>query len=91
MEDSLTCLGAAVGHHTEIGQAQLLGDLADGLKALGHHSGVFRGDLAAGGHMLLGDHQEVGGCLRVDVIEGVDGFVLINLLRGDVPCDELAE
>ena len=41
--------------------------------------------------MLLGDDQEVGGGLGVDVVEGVDQLVLVDFFGGDVPGDDLAE
>ena len=77
-------LRAAVGYHPEVGDAQLLGDLGDHLKAVSHHSGVLRGDLPAGADVDLGDHQEVGGRLGVDVVKGVDG-VSYTLLDGISP------
>ena len=80
-------LRAAVGYHPEVGDAQLLGDLGDHLKAVSHHSGVLRGDLPAGADVDLGDHQEVGGRLGVDVVKGVDGVptacaVVFNTIFG---------
>ena len=59
--DGLSGLLAAVGYHPEIGDAHLLGHLGDDGKGMGHHTGVVRGDLAAGADMLLGDDQEVVG------------------------------
>ena len=43
------------------------------------------------GDVLLGDHQHMGGCLGIDVAEGVDLLVLVNLGGGDVTGDDLAE
>lgn len=91
VEHALSRLLPAVGDYAEVGEAQLLGHFGDDLEAVGHHGGVLRGDLPAGLHVGLGDHQEVGGGLGVDVVEGVHLVVLIDLFRGDLPCDDLAE
>ena len=84
VEDALSRLLPAVGHHAEVGDALLLGDLADDLEAVGHHGRVFRGNGPAGLDVGLGDHQKVRGGLGVDVIEGIDLVILIDLLGGDL-------
>ena len=43
------------------------------------------------GHMRLGDHEEVHRGDRVDVVEGEDVLVLVDLLRGDLAAHDLAE
>ena len=84
VEDALSRLLPAVGHHAEVGDALLLGDLADDLEAVGHHGRVFRGDGTAGLDVGLGDHQKVCGGLGIDVVEGIDLVILIDLLGGDL-------
>ena len=84
VEDALSRLFPAVGHHAEVGDALLLGDLADDLEAVGHHGRVFRGDGAAGLDVGLGDHQKVRGGLGVDVIAGIGLVILIAGLGGDL-------
>ena len=81
----------AVGHHPEIGNAQLMGHLGDGLKAVAHQVGVPLGNLPAGGHVGLGDDQEVDGSLGVDVIKGVAEIILVHLVGGDLPFYDLTE
>mgnify|MGYP006927295151 CR=1 FL=1 len=63
----------------------------DDLKGVGHHGGIFRGDLPAGADVGLGDDQEMGGRLGVDVVKGVHQLVLVDLVGGDLPRRDLAE
>ena len=41
--------------------------------------------------MGLGDDQEMGGRLGVDVVKGVHQLVLVNLVGGDLPRRDFAE
>ena len=41
--------------------------------------------------MGLWDHQEVGGRLGIDVIEGIHRVVLVHLVAGDLPGHDLAK
>lgn len=41
--------------------------------------------------MFLGDDEDVGGGLRVDVFEGEDVVVLVDFFGGNFPCDDAAE
>ena len=87
----LARLRPAVGHHPEIGNALLPGHLGNDLKGVGHHGGVVRRNLPAGAEVGLGNHQEVGGRLGVDVLKGVDQLVLIDLVGRDLARRDLAE
>ena len=49
------------------------------------------GDLCHGRDMQLGHHQEMHWRPRVDVVEGENFFVLINLLGRDLARDDFAE
>ena len=60
MEHALPRLLSTVGDHPELGNAQVLGDLGNHLKAVGHHGGIFRRNLPAGCNVGLGNHQEMG-------------------------------
>ena len=91
VENALSRLLPAVGHHAEIGDALLLGDFTDDLEAVGHHSGVFGGNRPAGLDVSLGNHQEVRGSLGVNVVEGIDLVILIDLLGGNLSPRDLAE
>ena len=87
----LAGLLAAVGHHTVAFPAMLGADAGDGGEDMGHHPGIFRGDLGRGGDVLLGDDQEVGGRLRIEIIEGEDLIILVQLVRWDLAGCDLAE
>ena len=88
MLDALAAVIAAVGDHTEtVVQSLGLGNLGNHFENVGHHSGILGSDAGAAVDMGLGDHQNVGGSLRGDIPEGVDGFVLVNLGGRDVACD----
>lgn len=80
----LPCVFATVRHHSETINAQLLGDLGDDCENMGNHCVVLLGDGSAGGNVNLGNHQEVGGCLGVDVVEGVAEGVLVHLVGGNL-------
>ena len=84
---------ADVGDHavTGLGKAQLLRQLGDDLKDMGHHSTVFLRNSGDGGDVGLGYHQEMGGCLGSDVIEGVAHIVLVDLAAGDLTGDDFTE
>src|SRR3954468_23196515 len=42
-------------------------------------------------HVFFGDDQHVRGRLRIDVLEGEGSLVFVDLLRGDLAGDDLAE
>ena len=82
----------AVGDHpVAVFQALGPGNLGNDRENMGNHSAVFGADAVAVGNVCLGHHQNMGGSLGSDVPESQDGIVLVNLGRGDVPGDDLAE
>ena len=68
-----------------------MGHLGNGLKAVAHQVGVPLGNLPAGGHVGLGNDQEMDGSLGVDVIKGIAEIILVHLVGGDLPLDNFAE
>ena len=92
MVNGLTGIGTAVGNNTVTAiQAFCLGDLGNDFKNVGNNGAVFSGDVVYGGHMRLGDYQNVGGCLGRDIPECEYGFILIDLGGRDGTCDDFTE
>ena len=91
VEHALPRLLADVGDHPVAVQALLLRQPGDDLEDVGHHRAVVRRDLGHGADVGLGHHQEVGGRLGIDVVEGVADIVLVDLAAGDLPGNDLAE
>lgn len=56
----------------------------DALKNMRYNRAVFLGDLVCRAYVALWNNENVYGCLRVDVAEGKDAFILINLCGGDI-------
>ena len=92
MGHSLPGIRTAVGHYP-VAPRQMLcrGDLRNDLKDMRHHLAVFGGYAVAAGDVDLGDHQNVGGGLRMNVPEGEDGFVLVDLGGRDLTGNDPAE
>src|SRR5258708_1138475 len=93
VEDGLTGLRAGVEHHPVAGLGDALGggDLVCLEQQRGQEfrvGGGQRGDIAM---VDPGDHENVGGRLRVDVPEGQCAPGLPHHLGRDVPSDDLAE
>lgn len=85
--------GAAAGVEDGAVAVQLL-VVGDGLGLAQHVGGELRGLGGEGGGVLvvrLGDHQDMGGGLGVDVPERDGGVRLADDRRGNLPCDDLAE
>ena len=79
----LTRVGAAVADHPVAPRQPLRRrDLGDDLKNVGDHGAVFLRDAVAAGNVSLGDHQNVGRRLGMDVPEGEDLVILVDLGRG---------
>ena len=80
-----------VGDHAVALQPQLPGHLGDDGEHVAHQGGVVVGHPGHRGDVGLGDDQEVGGRLGVDVVEGVADLVLIDLAGRDLAADNLTE
>ena len=92
MEHALTRALAAVGDYAEaILEIEVLGKLGDNLIDMSDDRAVVRGDLIQFGDMLLGNDEDVCGSRGRDVLEGIAELVLIDLVRGDLSLDYLAE
>ena len=74
-----------VGHHAVALQTQLLRQLGNDLKNVGHYGAVFRRDSGNRGNVGLGNHQKVYRGLGCDVIKGIAQIVLIDLVAGNFP------
>ena len=86
----LAGVGAAVADHTvAVYKALFFCDHGDHLKNMGNHTAVFGRNAGNRRNVGLGDHQNVGGSLGVNVPEGQNQFVLIDLGRGDLTSDDL--
>ena len=66
---TLTGLLTDVGHHAVALQPLLPAQPGDDLEDVGHHGAVAAVYLRHGADVLLGDHQEVRGGLRRDVVK----------------------
>ena len=91
MHDALPCLLADVGDDPVALQPLLLGHLGDDLEHVGNHGAVVAVHLGHRVDVGLGNHQEMGGRLRIDVVERIADVVLVDLAAGDLPCRDLTE
>jgi hypothetical protein len=92
VEDRLSGAGADV----EDGAVALLdvalaSDLGGGEVAAADDFGIGGLGFFESGKMFFGDDEDVSGGLRVDVFEGEDLVVFVNLLGGDFAGDDAAE
>ena len=91
MKHALPRLLADVGDHPVAVQPLFLCQLGNDLEDMSHHCAVVCGDLRHRADVGLGYHQEVGGCLGINVIERIADVVLVDLAAGDLPGNDLAE
>ena len=91
--DGLGAVLTAVGDDAEaVAQFLFLGNLGDDLEDMGDRCAVFGRDVGGGiGDVGLGDDQNMNRRHRVDVLEGEDGFVLIDLGGGNIALCDFAE
>ena len=76
----LASVRTAVGDNTiSAGEFFALGNLGDGFKDLGNERAVLRSYLINRRNMLLRHDKDMYGRLRIDIAEGVDVFVFIDL------------
>jgi hypothetical protein len=66
-------------------------DLGGGEMTAAYHFGVGCLSLFQSSKMLFGNNQHVRGCLRPDVFERKDVFILVNLLGGYLAADHAAK
>ena len=90
--NGLTGTVPAVGDYAEaVLHAHFGGQLCDDLKDVPYHSGIGAVYLGSRLYVLLGDNKEVGGCLGVNVVEGVAEIILIHLFGGHLTAYYAAE
>lgn len=88
----LAGIGAAVGDEAvAVCQACFFRDMGNGLKDMGDHGAVLGGHTVEGGDVSLGDHEDVNGGLGIDVAEGQNGVILVDLGGGNVAGDDFTE
>ena len=80
-----------VGNDTVALQAKFFGELGNDREDVRSDGVVVLGDLSHGGEVGLGNDQEVGGGLGVDVVEGQADGVLLELVGGNIPGGDFAE
>ena len=92
MHDGLAAVFPAVVDDTEaVHQTLLPGDFGNCLKALGYIERVVLIDAPCAADVLLGNHQNVHGRLRIDIPKGKNVIVLIDLCAGDLSGDDPAK
>ena len=88
----LTGVGAAVvDHAVAVGKSFRRRDFGDGFKNGRYIPHVFCGNGVGGVHMLLRQDQHVDRRLGIDVPEGIDLVVLIDLSTGDLAGDDFTK
>lgn len=82
----------AVHHHAEAFRAALLiGQALGGKEDVPGQELVVFAQLIEGTDVFFRDHQKMHRRLRADIVEGDDLIIFIQLARGDVSGDDLAE
>ena len=88
----LTGVLAAVRHDTEaVGEAELLRELRNDGEDVTDERGLLLAQLCGRGDVGLRNNKEMLRCQRLDVIKRQALLVLIQLLRGDLACQNAAE
>jgi hypothetical protein len=92
VEDGLSGAGADVEDGAvALLEVALAGDVGGGEVAAADEFSVGGFGFFQTGKMFFGNDQNVRGGLRVDVFEGEDVVVLVNLFRGDFAAEDTAE
>ena len=92
MLNALTAVLADVGDDAvAIFKSCDLGDLGDGGEDGGNKVGGLVRHLVSGCDVRFGNDENVDGRLGRDVVEGVDGLVLIDFFGGDHTLDDLTK
>ena len=94
--DFLAALGARVGQQTETAVRARIASVSQcNFRCKSHYStqpaGILVGHILKGHNMMLGHHQEVDRCSRLDVVENHAIIVLMNNLGGNLAPDDFAE
>jgi hypothetical protein len=84
--DGLAAVRAVVDHDAESAfrAALVSGDLRGGEEQVTEDGLVFRGCITNAGDDVLGDDEDVDGCLRGNVAEGEAMFVAVDHIGGDL-------
>ena len=92
VEDGLAGAGADVEDGAvAVFDVALAGDVGGGEVAAAYQFGVFGLGFFESGEVFFGDDQDVGRGLRVDVFEGEDVFVFVNLFGWNFTAEDAAE
>jgi hypothetical protein len=92
VEDGLACAGADVEDRAvSLLDFALARNLRGGEMASADHLGVRRFRFFQAGEMFLGNDEYVRGRLRLDIFEGKDVVVFVNLLCGNFTANDATE
>jgi hypothetical protein len=93
MRDHLAAVLQTVEHQavSGFGQALIPGDGGNCEEQSSEFLGVIRPEIVQAGYMAPGDEEDVGGGLGVDVPEGKDMIILMDLVGGKFPRGNSAE
>ena len=92
VEDGLSGTGADVEHGAvSVFDVALASDMGGGEMALSDDFGVFGLRLFQSGKMFFGNDEDMRGGLGIDVFEGEDVGVLVNLFGGNFSGNDFAE
>ena len=90
--DGLAAVGAGVDDEAvAVGEVLGAGDFADGVEEMAEERFVILRRMGMRGEVVLGDDEDVGGSLRVEVREGESLLVFVDAGGGDFSRDDLAE
>ena len=88
----LAGIGTAVGNHTvTVFNACNLCNTGNVFENISDDTAVFFCDFIYGSDVRFGNHENVNGRLRIDISEGENFFVLINLGGGNGSCDDFTK
>ena len=79
MEDGLACSGTGVTNNPELVQVAISGDLCCDQITVANFHGMFWLRGLQSGNVCLWYDQDACRCLRVDVLEGINPRILIDL------------
>lgn len=92
VEDGLSCSRPNVQHCSiSLFDVALASDLGGGQVALSDNLGIFLLRFLEAREMLLGNDQDVGRSLRMNVFKSENVLVFVNLFRGNFSANDSAE